>query len=78
MSTARDEFEEARAGMAANLAAHVRAAGHPLAAAVLEGNVNLGIVTGDEEDGLEETVTEDQATGALELGEAVVVWRPRT
>lgn len=72
--SAREEFERQRAGMAENLAAHVRAAGHPFAAAVLEGNVKLGVV--GEDGDVEAPVSEDQAAGALELGEAVVVWRP--
>lgn len=56
-----------------HLAAHVRAVGHPLAAAVISGGITITAAGGEL---LPDELTEDQAVGALELGEPVVI-RPQ-
>lgn len=62
--------EERDVELRRNLAAHVRAADHPLAAAVIAGDVELAALSEPDE-----LLTEDQAIAALALGETVNVRR---
>lgn len=73
----REEAERQAEHRRRNLAADLRGRGHRLAALLVAGGVNVGVADHLDAEGADvEVITEDQAAAALELGEAVVVWRP--